>query len=109
MASKISLHERPARASMRAFQPREIPMPSYYSARDTVHRTAKTRAGMACGVVIAALVQFVPDGTAHGPWATVLALAPAGVIAALSFPWISWALKRDEARLKIQHGIRRKR
>lgn len=114
MTARLHLHERPARTYARAITPGEIPQPSYTSARDTVQRTAKTRAGMVCGVVIAALVQFVPDGgalgsLAHGPLAALLAVGPALVIAAVAFPLISWAAKRDERRLKVQYGIRKRK
>lgn len=106
--TKIRLHEPPARSYARAMAFREIPPESYESARDTVHRTAKTRAGMVCGVVIAALVQFLPDGGVPGPLATLLALTPALVIAAVAFPLISWAARRDELRLKVQYGVRKR-
>lgn len=109
MTTRIRVHDRPARSYARAIPLGEIPPPSYESARDTVQRTARTRAGMVWGVVIAALVQFVPDGSAHGPAATVLAVTPALVIAAVAFPLISWAAKRDELRLKTQYDIRGKR
>lgn len=112
MTTKIRLHETPVRTYARAVQIGDIPPPSYESARDTVHQIARTRAGMVCGVVVAALLQFAPDAGsrwgAHGVLAALLAIAPAVVIAAAAFPLIAWKARRDEARLKIQYGIRSK-
>ena len=107
MNTRIRTHERPMRTYMRAVHALEIPVESYASALDRVHQTAKTRAGMVCGVVIAALVEFIPQGS-HGPLGTLLAVAPAIVIAAVAFPLISWTAKRDEARLRTQYDIRRR-
>lgn len=108
MTIPTHLHERPARAYARVTRAGEIPPPSYESALDSVHRVAKTRAGMVCGVVIVALAEFAPGGGVHGPLAALLAMAPAVVIAGLAFPLIAWRARRDAARLKIQYGVRRK-
>lgn len=108
MTAKIRIHERPAPTYARTVQTRAILPESYASALDRVRHTAKTRAGMVCGVVIAALVQFVPGSGAQGPIATLLAILPAIVIAAVAFPLIAWAAKRDAARLRTQYDIRRR-
>lgn len=108
MTAKIRMHERPAPTYARTAHARVIPPESYGSALDRVRQTAKTRAGMVCGVVIAALVLFVPGSGSHGQAAAVLAILPALVIAAVAFPLIAWAAKRDEARLRSQHDIRRR-
>ena len=108
MRAKVRIHEHPARTYTRTIHTRVIPPESYACALDRVHQTAKTRAGMVCGVVIAALVQFVPGSGTHGPAATLLAILPAIVIAAVAFPLIAWAAKRDAARLRMQYGIRRR-
>lgn len=109
MNTKIRVHQRPARTYAYAARIGEIPPPSYASARDTVQVQAKTRTGMACGVAIFALVQFLPDSGAHGPLGMLLGLAPALVIAGVAFPLISWKARKDEARLKLQYGRYRKR
>jgi hypothetical protein len=108
MNSSIRIFEQPARAYERSVRSSDIPPPSYASALDRVKQEERTRAGMVCGVVIAALVQFLPAGGAHGLAATALALGPAIVIAAVAFPLISWAAKRAEAHLRLQHGIHRR-
>ena len=108
MNASTRVFEQPARAYERRVRSGDIPPPSFASALDGVRREARTRAGMVCGVVIAALIQFLPEGGAHSLAATARALAPAIAIAAVAFPLISWAAKRAEARLRLQHGIRRR-
>jgi hypothetical protein len=105
-SSHLRLGERPA--SARIINTRDIPPESYASARDRVRQVAKTRAGMVCGVVIVALIQFVPEGGSHGLTDALLAILPAVVIAAVAFPLIAWALRRDEAGLRTQYDIRRR-
>jgi hypothetical protein len=106
MNVSIRIFEQPAHAYERSVRSSDIPPPSYASALARVQQEARTRAGMVCGVVIAALVQFLPEGGAHGLAATALALGPAIVIAAVAFPLIAWAARRAEARLRLQYGIR---
>jgi hypothetical protein len=107
MNTHIRVFETPTRAYAQRTSSREIPPPPFEFALARVRQEARTRAGMACGVVIAALVQFLPGGGAHGFAATALALAPAIIIAAVAFPLISWAAARAEARLRLHYGIRR--
>ena len=102
MTTGIRPYQRSARGNTRAIVPGEMPIASYEAALGALRRRARPRAGMVCGVVIAALAQFVPNGGVHG-------LLPALVIAAVAFPLVSWAAKRGEARLKLQYGIRCKR
>ena len=108
MTTHIRVFEPPVRAYGRSITCREIPPSSFDSALDGVRQQARTRAGMVCGVVVAALVQFLPEGGAHGLGAVVFALAPASIIAAVALPLIAWADKRDEGRLRLHYGIRRR-
>ncbi len=95
-------------ALSRVIHARDIPPESYASAVDRVRNVAKTRAGMVCGVVIVALIQFVPENGSHTLKDALLAILPAVIIAAMAFPLIAWALRRDEARLRTQYDIRRR-
>ena len=45
---------------------------------------------------------------AIGLGAVVFALAPASIIAAVALPLIAWVAMRDEARLRLHYGIRRR-
>lgn len=108
MNTRARLFEQPTRAYARSVRSGDIPPPSFESALDRLRQETRTRAGMVCGVVIAALVQFLPENGAHGLLPAVHALTPAVVIAAVAFPLIAWAGKRNEARLRLQYGIRRR-
>jgi hypothetical protein len=108
MSTHTHTYEQPVRVYARHVGADDIPPPSFASALDRVRQEARTRAGMVCGVVIAALVQFLPESGVHGFKAAILALTPAVAIAAVAFPLIAWAARRGEAHLRRQYDIRRR-